>query len=160
MNMNLAIKKGLNFGLTSGVITTLGIIIGLALGTQSKLAVISGILIIAIADSLSDALGIHISEESDKSKTHKQVWESTFSTLFYKFIIALTFLVPILLLNLNYAIIVSIIWGFFLLGIASKQIAQNKKIKTWKVLLEHYIIAIIVIILTYYLGLGINKIFI
>lgn len=37
--------------------------IGLMAGTHSKLAVLGGILTIAIADAMSDALGIHISQE-------------------------------------------------------------------------------------------------
>jgi vacuolar iron transporter family protein len=54
---------GLSFGLTSGVITTLGLIVGLHAGTHSRAAVLGGIFTIAIADSLFDALGIHLAEE-------------------------------------------------------------------------------------------------
>ena len=76
--MKISIRKGLGFGLTSGIITTLGLIVGLNSGTNSKVVVLGGILVIAIADSLSDALGIHISEESgSKSITKKALWEST-----------------------------------------------------------------------------------
>ena len=63
--MNHSIKTGFSFGLTSGIITTLGLIVGLNSGTGSKLVVLGGILTIAIADAFSDALGIHISEESE-----------------------------------------------------------------------------------------------
>ena len=59
--MNRAVKTGISFGITSGIITTLGLMVGLANGTGSRLIVIGGILIIAIADSFSDALGIHVS---------------------------------------------------------------------------------------------------
>ena len=62
--MKHSLKVGFSFGLTSGIITTLGLMVGLNYGTSSKLAVIGGILTIAIADASSDALGIHISEES------------------------------------------------------------------------------------------------
>jgi hypothetical protein len=58
-------KVGLSFGLTSGIITTLGLMVGLNSSTNSKLVVIGGIMTIAIADSPSDALGIHVSEESE-----------------------------------------------------------------------------------------------
>lgn len=157
--MKNAIRKGFSFGLTSGVITTLGLLIGLAFSTQSRLAVIGGVLTIAVADSLSDALGMHMSEESEKEKTEKHVWISTITTAFYKFIIALTFIIPILLLPLYLAILVSIGWSFFLLGFISLEIAKIRNIKKWKVLLEHYLIAILVIIITFYLGMFINKIF-
>ena len=60
-----SLEVGLSFGITSGIITTLGLMVGLHSGTHSKVTVIGGILTIAIADSFSDALGIHISEESE-----------------------------------------------------------------------------------------------
>ena len=90
--MNGAIKKGLGFGLTSSVITTLGLMIGLHSSTHSRLVVIGGVLTIAVADSLSDALGIHISEEAETKNTQKDIWTATISTLFFKFIFAISFL--------------------------------------------------------------------
>jgi hypothetical protein len=66
-------KVGFSFGLTSGIITTLGLMVGLSSGTHLKLAVIGGILTIAIADSFSDAMGIHVSEESENIHTTKEI---------------------------------------------------------------------------------------
>jgi len=68
--MKKSLKTGISFGLTSGTITTLGLMIGLNSGTNSRGIIIGGILTIAIADSLSDALGIHISEEADHTRTN------------------------------------------------------------------------------------------
>ena len=84
--MNHPIKKGFSFGLTSGIITTLGLIVGLHSGTHSKLVIIGGVLVIAVADALSDALGIHISEESENKHSPREVWESTISTFLSKLI--------------------------------------------------------------------------
>lgn len=147
-----SIKTGFSFGLTSGIITTLGLIVGLSAGTQSKLVVIGGILTIAIADAFSDALGIHISEESEIKHTVREVWESTLSTFLFKFIFAISFAIPILLLPLMTAIIMSVIWGLSLLGIFSFCIAKEQKVKPWKVIMEHLIIAIVVIIMTNIVG--------
>ncbi|MEM4263494.1 MAG: hypothetical protein QW666_01185, partial [Candidatus Woesearchaeota archaeon] len=61
--MKIQYRKGFGFGLTSGVITTLGLIVGLDASTQSRFAVLAGIFAIAISDACSDALGMHISEE-------------------------------------------------------------------------------------------------
>jgi hypothetical protein len=55
---------GLSFGLTSGAITTHGLLVGLAAGTESGVAVIGGVITISLTDAMSDALGVHISEES------------------------------------------------------------------------------------------------
>ncbi len=150
--MKHSLKVGFSFGLTSGIITTLGLMVGLSSGTSSKLAVIGGILTIAIADASSDALGIHISEESENKHTTREIWESTLSTFICKFAIALTFLVPVLLLALTSAIVVSIIWGLSLLCIFSFGIAKKGKTTPWKVILEHLIIGLMVILAAHFVG--------
>jgi VIT1/CCC1 family predicted Fe2+/Mn2+ transporter len=157
--MNVSFKKGLGFGLTSGIITTLGLIVGLNSGTGSRSIVIGGILIIAIADSMSDAFGIHISEEV-LNKKRKEIWQSTISTFLFKFVFALSFVIPILFLKLDWAMIVSIIWGFFLLTGFSFYIAKKNKDKPFKVIAEHLMIATIVIILTHFIGVWISNVFV
>ncbi|MHA1270343.1 MAG: VIT1/CCC1 transporter family protein [Candidatus Helarchaeota archaeon] len=150
---NHSLKTGLSFGLTSGIITTLGLIVGLHSSTQSEFAVIGGILVIAIADAFSDALGIHFSEESENVHTDKEVWESTIFTFIFKFICALSFIIPILLFEFSLAIIISVIYGLILLGILSFYIARKqKKTKAWKAVIEHLIIAIVVVIITHFIG--------
>jgi len=145
-------KVGFSFGLTSGIITTLGLMVGLHSGTHSRLAVIGGILIIAIADALSDALGIHISEESESKHTVKEIWVSTISTFLSKFVFSSTFIIPVLLFNLYTAIVISIIWGLFTLCVLSFILAKEQGEKSWKVIAEHLIIALTVITITHYVG--------
>lgn len=150
--MKHSFKVGLCFGLTSGIITTLGLMMGLYSGTHSKLVVIGGILTIAIADSFSDALGIHVSEESENKHTTKEVWESTLSTFFCKFFIASSFIIPVLVIELKSAIYISIIWGLSLLSVLSFNIAKGQNKKPWFVIFEHLVIAIVVIVVAYYVG--------
>ena len=114
---------------------------------------------IAIADALSDALGIHVSEESEIKHSTKEIWESTIYTFFSKFIVALTFVVPVLLLSLSLAVIVNVVWGLSLLGVFSFFIAQEQKVHPWKVIGEHVIIAFIVIGISHYVGYWIGSIF-
>ncbi|GAI78411.1 unnamed protein product [marine sediment metagenome] len=68
-----SLKIGISFGTTSGIITTLGLMVGLNSGTHSQATIIGGILTIAIADSFSDALGIHVSEESEGKHTEREI---------------------------------------------------------------------------------------
>lgn len=157
--MKHSFKTGFSFGLTSGIITTLGLMVGLHSGTHSKLVVIGGILTIAITDAFSDALGIHLSEESENKHTSKEIWESTFFTFFSKFVFALTFIIPLLLFPLSTAIIISIVWGIFVLTLFSFIIAYEQKTKPLKVIIEHLLIAITVIIVTHYLGDWISSTF-
>jgi len=157
--MKRSFQVGLSFGTTSGIITTLALMIGLYSGTNSRLAVIGGVLTIAIADSLSDSMGIHVTQESENRHTDKEIWESTFCTFICKFIIASSFIVPVLLFELKNAIYIGIIWGLLLLSLLSYYISRIRRTKAWKVVTEHIVIAIFVIILSYYVGYWINILF-
>jgi len=150
--MKHSLKVGFSFGVTSGIITTLGLMIGLHSGTHSKVVIIGGVLTIAIADAFSDALGIHISEEFENKHTIKQIWTATIATFLSKFIFALTFIIPLLLFELPTAIMISIIWGLSVLCLLSYRIATEQKVSPWKVIAEHLVIVLVVIILTHYLG--------
>ena len=153
-------RIGLSFGLASGIITTLGLMVGLNAGTHSKLVVIGGILTIAIADAFSDALGIHISEESEGEHTAGEIWESTISTWVAKFVFALTFLVPVLLFELSTAVIVSVAWGLLLLAVYSYYLAKGNGIAPYKVIFEHLTIAVLVILITNFVGSWISEVFV
>ena len=89
------VKSGFSFGLTSATITTLGLMVGLESGTRSSAVVIGGIITIAIADAFSDAMGIHVSKESENRHSNKEVWEATIATFGAKLLFALTFAVPV-----------------------------------------------------------------
>jgi VIT1/CCC1 family predicted Fe2+/Mn2+ transporter len=157
--MKHSLKTGLSFGLTSAIITTLGLMVGIYSGTRSRVAVLGSILIIAIADALSDSLGIHMSEESENMHTSLEIWESTLYTFLSKFIFAVTFVIPVIIFDLKTAVIISIIWGILMLAIFSFYLARSEKTAAWKVILEHIFVAVIVIITTHSVGLFIRRFF-
>lgn len=142
----------MSFGLTSGAITTLGLMVGLHSGTHSKLVVVGGILTIAIADAFSDALGIHIAEESKNLHTEKQIWATTVSTFLSKLLFALTFVIPVLLFELLTAMLISVVWGLGVLAVLSYHIARSQGTKPWRVVAEHLLIALAVIAATHFVG--------
>lgn len=154
--MDEAVKGGIVFGLTTGIITTLGLIVGLYSGTHSRLAIIGAILMIAISGAFSDSLGMQFSEESE-NKRKKYIRESTISTFISQFIFSLTFVIPPLLFLLRTAIWVSIIWGSLWIGIFSFFIAKQRKSNPVKVIVNHLAIAFVVVVLTHFLGYWISK---
>jgi VIT1/CCC1 family predicted Fe2+/Mn2+ transporter len=134
-------------------------IIGLYSGAHARKVVIGGILAIAIADALSDALGIHIATESENRHSTLEIWEATISTMVFKFIFAGSFVVPFLFLTLAQAIVVCLIWGLSLLGAFSFYIAKMRNEKPWKVVTEHLAIAVLVIMLTHWVGKWVASVF-
>jgi len=151
-HMKNSLRTGVTFGLTSAVITTLGLMVGLHAGTHSKMVVLSGVLVIAIADAFSDALGIHLSEESENVHTTKQIWAATIATFLSKFLFAMTFIVPVLLFPLSIAIIASLIWGLIILTALSYAMAKSQGEAPWKIVGEHVLIALAVITITHWIG--------
>ncbi|MDP6670235.1 MAG: hypothetical protein QGI60_00270, partial [archaeon] len=150
--MGHSIKTGLSFGLTSGIITTLGLMIGLDAGTHSRLAVLGGIIVIAVADGLADAMSIHISEESEGTHTTSQVWKSAAATFFSKAVLTLSFAVIVLSFELQTAIMISLGWGALLLIVLSYGLAKLEKAAPWKVIAEHLVIATFVIAVSFLVG--------
>lgn len=155
--MKDSLRTGITFGSTSAVITTLGLMVGLHSGTHSRVVVLGGILTIAIADAFSDALGIHISEESENVHSAGQIWGATIATFLAKFLLSLTFAIPILFLPLFAAIVVSLIWGMSILAILSYKMAKSQGEPPWKVVGEHILIALVVISITHFVGDWVNS---
>ena len=152
-------RTGLFFGATSGVITTLGLITGLNAGTHSMTAVLGGILVIAVADAMSDALGIHLAEESNPDATTQHIWAATISTFFNKFIFAISFAIPLLLLPLDQAVIASIIWGMVVIVILSYFLARAQSASPLAIIAEHLGIAILVVVFSHLIGAWVSRTF-
>lgn len=151
------IITGASFGLTTAVITSLGMLVGMYSATSSKLAVIAGIVIMAIADGLSDAVSLHTVEEAEVEKgenkhTQKEIWLTTFIAFFAVCGFTLTFAVPVWFLSLKAAIFADIVWGMLLLTILNLLIARIKKEKPIKLIVEHVLLAVFVIIISYFAG--------
>jgi VIT1/CCC1 family predicted Fe2+/Mn2+ transporter len=159
MPIKRSTKIGISFGITSGVITTLGLIVGLNSGTGSIAAVIGGIFAVAIADGLSDALGIHMTQEARPETSRRAIWRSTISAFLTNFLFALSFAIPILLLPLNTAVWISVAYGFIVLAVLSYYIAKTRGGKPLNAIAEHLLIAAIVVAATHFTGLWVGSYF-
>jgi VIT1/CCC1 family predicted Fe2+/Mn2+ transporter len=149
---NKGARTGIFFGATSGVITTVGLVVGLHAGTESLVAVLGGILVVAVADAMSDAMGIHLAQEADPTSTSDHVWAATFWTFITKLVVALTFALPLLWLPLQTAVIVSVSWGLLVITLLSAYLARIQKVRALHVITEHLAITIVVIVVTYFIG--------
>ena len=147
-----------SFGATSAIITCLALIIGLSKSGNPKLSIIGSLLVIAIADNISDTLGIHIFQESDLKKSDV-VRASTFFNFLTRFLVILVFILLILFLPILYGVIFSIFWGMSLLIFLSYLIAKEQKINPFKAVFWHVALAVLVIIVSNFLSEWIMNIF-
>lgn len=148
-----------SFGATSAIITCLAFIIGLSKSPNPTLGIIGSLLVIAIADNISDSLGIHIYQESDQKKSDF-VRISTILNFLTRFFVIMVFIAFVLWLPLILAIICSIVWGLSLLIVLSYFIAKVQQKNPVRAIIEHVAIAIIVILISNFLSEWILHLFI
>ena len=113
-----------SFGATSAIVTSLAFIVGLSRSINPKLAIIGSLLVIAVADNISDSLGIHIYQESELKKS-KAVRVSTFYNFLTRFLVILVFISLVAFLPIGYSVIFSMVWGISLLSALSYFIAKE-----------------------------------
>lgn len=136
-----------SFGATSAIVTSLAFIVGLSRSPNPRLAIIGSLLVMAVADNISDSLGIHIYQESELLNS-KAVRAATFSNFFTRFLTILIFVLLFGFLPIKYAVIISTVYGISVLSILSYLIAREQKANPYRAILNHVAIAILVIIVS------------
>jgi VIT1/CCC1 family predicted Fe2+/Mn2+ transporter len=140
-----------SFGATSAIITNLGIITGLDTLTHPKLSIIGALLVIALADNLSDSFGIHIYQESEHIGK-KEVWLSTLTNFLTRLFVSSTFIILIIVLPIRLAAVCSVIWGLLILTVMTYTIAKHQKISPYSAIFIHLTIAVIVVVASNFIG--------
>ena len=95
-----------SIGATAAIITSMGLIAGLTQGANAKVGIITGLLIFAVADNISDSFSIHIYKESEGASS-KEVSVSTFGNFAVRLLLVLTFASLVLFLPPNAALILT-----------------------------------------------------
>ena len=140
-----------SFGATAAIITNRALIFGLRTGEHAKLSIIGGMLIIAIADNISDSIGIHIYQESECLDI-RETWISTFTNFLSRLLVSSTFIALVVFLPLGLSVVLSLVWGLLLLGYMSYKIAKDKQMHPFSAVVEHIAIAAAVILASNYVG--------
>jgi len=144
----------LSFGVTSAIMTSLAIVIGLS-GT-SLTAIITALLIIAIADNVSDSFGIHIYKESECANS-KEVTQTTSGNFIARVITTGIFILFVIIFPINVAIIFSIIFSVISIMWMSYFISVHQKKNPYTSILRHLTIALVIMILSFLLREIITK---
>ena len=140
-----------SFGATSAIITNLGIITGLDTLAHPKLSIIGALLVIALADNMSDSFGIHIYQESEHIGK-KEVWLSTLTNFLTRLFVSSTFIILIIVLPIRLAAVCSVIWGLLILTVMTYTIAKQQKINPFSAIFVHLTIAVVVVVASNFIG--------
>jgi VIT1/CCC1 family predicted Fe2+/Mn2+ transporter len=147
-----------SFGITSAIVTSLALMIGLVETQDPRTSIVGALLLIAIADNIADSLGIHIYRESLPG-TESNPRVNTISNFATRLGVMMLFVAIVLTLPLTFAITISVAAGLVLLTVLSYYIALNQKTSIAMSMVHHLGIAVVVIFLSHFLGQMIGNMF-
>jgi vacuolar iron transporter family protein len=143
--------KNYIFGSTAAIITNICLIVGLGYVQTSKGPILGGLMTIALADNISDSLGIHMYKESEGYEGKLSLLATSLN-FFSRLLVSCSFIVIVLMFSISNSIIIAVVWGLFLLTLISYLIARSNKENAILEIIKHLLIAVIVIILSRYVG--------
>ena len=148
--MDYSIKRGINFGVVSGILMACAVIVGLVSAGSSKEVIAAAILVVAFADALSDSLSMQTTSSNEAARS---LWQSVALLIATKVIIASTYLMPLLLASNSVALIVCIIWSALLLAALGYYLERAKLRKGVVVTVTKYLVLLAAVsIISYYIG--------
>jgi len=140
-----------SYGGTAGIVTSLSLIVGLDAATATKAAIVSGLLIVALADNLTDALSIHIYQESERLEA-RQAFRSTLTNFSARLLVSLSFVPLVVLLPNASAILAAVTWGLVLIVVLTAVIARERKVSVVVEVAKHVSVALVVILASKAIG--------
>jgi len=145
--------KNINFsiGTTAAIVTSMGLIAGLAQGSYTKTGLVTSLLVFAIADNISDSLSLHIYKESEGTSS-RETSIFTYGNYIARLFLSTTFILIVLLFSSYLAFIISFLWGSILLAILSYFIAKKKGTSPPLEIIWHFTIALMVVLGSRFLG--------
>jgi VIT1/CCC1 family predicted Fe2+/Mn2+ transporter len=143
--------RKLSFGSPAAIATGMGLIVGLNAATAVKSTIVTSLLILGIADNLTDSLSVHIYQESERLP-ERSAFRTTVANFFARFLISTTFIIILLLLPVSTAIPVSLVWGFVLLSVLSYFLARTRGVGAVAEILKHCAVAFVVIAISRAIG--------
>lgn len=138
---------GFSFGGTAAIVTSMGVIVGFSASTVARGPIVSSLLIVALADNISDSLSIHLYQESE-NLDGRAAFRATLTNFAARLVVSLSFVVLVLVLPRNVLAGVSLGWGMLLLGVLSYVLARARKVSTWREVAKHLLIAAIVVVVS------------
>ena len=142
----------LSFGGTAAIVTSMALIIGLGAATATKSIIVSGLLIVALADNLTDALSMHVYEESRQRLDPRDAFAATVSNFATRLLLALTFVLLVIALPIGSAVVASTVWGLSLLAALSWALARERKVSFVTEAGKHGAAALAVILISRWIG--------
>jgi hypothetical protein len=129
--------RKISYGGTAAIVTNMALIAGLQQASAPKASIIGSLLIIALADNMTDALSIHVYQESERLEP-REAFRATLSNFGTRLGVSLTFILLVALLQPALAAVLCLAWGLALLGGLTWLLAAQRGANVPLEILKHF----------------------
>jgi len=155
IEMIIVKPPSVSFGATSAVVTSMGLIAGFGAAGISRPTIVAGLLIVGIADNMTDSLSIHIYQESEKLE-ERAAFRATVSNFATRLLLSLSFVILVLRLPIRDVGAASLVWGLLLLAGLTWFVARSRHANALAEILKHLGVTAAVIAASQATGIFIN----
>lgn len=148
----------ISFGGTAAVVTSTALISGLCAVNATKPIIVSALLIAALADNLTDALSMHIFQESEQHN-QKNAFTGTITNFVARLLLSISFIFLVGIFPLAHIDKAAILWGVLLLASLTYLVARERKVKPLPEVFKHLLAASAVVIASMLIPPWISKFF-
>jgi VIT1/CCC1 family predicted Fe2+/Mn2+ transporter len=146
--------RRISFGTTAAVVTSMALIVGLDAATVSRATIAATLLILALADNLTDSLGIHVYQESERL-AQRDAFRTTVANFLTRLLVSLSFIALLFLAPAPLSTYAAVVWGLALLSVLTFLLARARNARPGPEICRHCAVAVAVIALTRLIGAGI-----
>jgi VIT1/CCC1 family predicted Fe2+/Mn2+ transporter len=139
------------FGSAAAIITNTSLIVGLGSARAGKGPILGSLLTIALADNISDTLGMHLYKETERGGERLSVFPTALN-FFSRLLVSSSFIAIVLVFSISQAIPVATVWGLLLLTLLSYIITKSNNANSMPEIAKHVLVAVVVIVLSRWVG--------
>jgi len=143
-----------SFGATAAIVTSMGLALGLEAAGGSRETIIGALLIVALADNLTDSLSVHLYQEAEHLEG-RQALVSTIANFATRLLCALSFVALVAVVPSDLRTTVLAGWGFLLLVLLTYWVARARHAPVAKEIGKHVVVCAIVLGISRWLGIWI-----
>jgi VIT1/CCC1 family predicted Fe2+/Mn2+ transporter len=147
--------RRLSYGGAAGIITSMALINGFTAAETPKATIVGSLLIVAIADNMTDSLSMHIYQESERV-SGLDAFRTTLANFLARIVAALSFVALVVLLPPAASAYACIGWGFALLAVLSVLLARVRRASALSEVWKHCAVAAVVIAVSRAIGASIS----
>ena len=122
----------------------MALVIGLDAASSTRVTIVAGLLIFALADNLTDSLSIHVYQESERLD-ERAAFRATVTNFATRLGLSVGFVLIVMLVPAPMTVIAALVWGGSVLATLTTLLARDRGVSVGAEIGKHFALAVVVI---------------